>query len=284
MEKPVFDGSETIGGFPLLKIKHALSFVGILDDRDDIATVADALACPRPQAERVLGALERRGFVARTGLNNKWDKTALGKQLTYQWQPPPRLEPAINRDDDDDDDHAINEMFDDVPCSLLRTDDDNADAFEDADLEVGLWIQYTSPRVIEITVAIPDDYENRDSSRTLESSVYLGVAEAKRFAAALQTAIERGEAEIARRAIADAKPRKKGTAPEQEPAASSPTPVRRAVTAETAPKPGAAARAAATAAKAERAAEKRRRVEQRALEATMKELAGKTRRRKEPTP
>lgn len=43
-------------------------------------------------------------------------------------------------------------------------------------------------------------------------------------------------------------------------------------------------RAAAAAAKAERAAEKRRRVEQRALEASMKELAGKTRRRKEPTP
>ena len=76
-----FDPAEMIAGFPLLSIKRALVFVGIMDDRDDIKLVADALASSRSQAERVLGALERRGLVAPTRAKKQWTKTQLGWQL-----------------------------------------------------------------------------------------------------------------------------------------------------------------------------------------------------------
>src|SRR4051794_12840176 len=102
MEKADFDPAETIAGFPLLSIKHALCWVGIMDDRDDVALVAEALACPRSQAERVLAALERRGLVAPTTVKNQWKTTPLGWQLATRWKPPPRIEPAIALEDDDD--------------------------------------------------------------------------------------------------------------------------------------------------------------------------------------
>src|SRR4051794_19677440 len=107
MEKADFDSGETIAGFPLLRIKHALGWVGIMDDRDDVARVSEALACPRSQAERVLAALERRGLVTPTTVKNQWNTTRLGWELAHRWKPPPRLEPAIALEDDDDS-NAIN--------------------------------------------------------------------------------------------------------------------------------------------------------------------------------
>ena len=291
MEKADFDPAETIAGFPLLSIKRALGWVGIMDDRDDVARVAEALTCPRSQAERVLAALERRGMVTPTAVKTQWKTTKLGWQLAMHWKPPPRIEPAIALENDDDSE-AINEVFDDVPCSILRTTPDEEDTFEEARLEVGVLVEYASPRVIEISVSIPDDYDHPHSSATIESSVYIGIDDAKRFAMALQTAIGRADAEIARRATL--KPRRKkpardnAGAPSKKRTAGAGTAVLRHSASKVPKSPGAVARAAAAAdaakRKEERAAEKKRTLEQRALEATLKELRGPQERgRKKPS-
>ena len=86
--------------------------------------------------------------------------------------------------------------------------------FEEADLEVGIFVEYESPRVIEILVSQPDYYdEGENSSSTIESSVYLGIEEARRFAAGLQLAIGAAEAELKRRATT--KPRRKKWHPQE---------------------------------------------------------------------
>ncbi len=285
MEKPDFNPSETIAGFPLLRIKHALGWVGILEDRDDVAHVSEALACPRSQAEGVLAALERRGLVTPTAVKNQWKTTQLGWQLAFRWKPPPRLTPAIALEDDDDS-KAINEMLDDVPCSILRASTDSDHAFEEARLEVGVFVQYASPRVIEISVSIPDDYDNPASSSVVESSVYVGVEEAKRLAKALQAAIGRAESELARRAKLtpranvssrdDAKMTKaqqavpKGSVPKKSNTSSAMSAMSASAIARAAAKTDAAEQREKR--MAERAAEKKRKLEERALEATLKEL------------
>ena len=88
--KPEFNAYEVIAGFPLLAIRRAISWVGVMDDRDDIKTVAESLGCPYPQAERVLEALERRGFVSRTKVPRQWENTEFARQLRH-WQPPPSV-------------------------------------------------------------------------------------------------------------------------------------------------------------------------------------------------
>lgn len=289
MEKADFDPAETIAGFPLLSIKRALGWVGLMDDRDDIALVADALSCPRKQAERVLAAAEQRGLVTPTQVKNQWKTTPLGGQLARRWKPPPRIEPAIALEGEGDS-KAINEMFDDVPCSILRTTPEDDDAFEEGLLEVGVFVDYASPRVIEITVAVPDDYDDPHASTTVESSVYIGVDEAKRFAKALQTAIGRAESELVRRS--KLKPTKKGgtsegraSPPDQERQNGGAVLLKRGVQAAKSPIVVARAAAKAEAArdavkrKEERAAESKRKAEQRALEATLKELNGRGKRR-----
>lgn len=205
MEQPEFDASEVIAGFPLASIKRALTWVGLMDDRDDIKNVADALHCPSGQAERVLEALERRGLVTKAAHKRQWETTDLGKRLNYHWHPPRRIEPVIEREAGRG---ATNEVFETVPCSILRTSSDNGAAFEEADLDVGVFVEYESDRVIEISVSQPDDYDHRGESSVIESSVYIGVDEAKRFATALQKSIERAERELTRRKTA--KPRRAG--------------------------------------------------------------------------
>jgi hypothetical protein len=263
VEKSDFDASEIIAGFPLPSIKRAIAWVGIMDDRDDIKNVADALGCQRPQAERVLEALERRGLVVKSAKKRQWDTTALGWQLRFQWQPPRRIEPVIDRDEETD---AINEGFGTVPCSILRSKADDDVAFEEADLDVGVFIEYESPRVIEISISQPDYYDYREESSTIETSVYIGVEEAKRFAEALQSAIARAEAEMVRRATVKPKRRK------PPPPAKSETPKL-----PDGEKAGLAAEAkrSKAALKAEAANEAKERREKSALEATLKELGAK---------
>jgi hypothetical protein len=138
-----------------------------------------------------------------------------------RWQPPRRTQPVIERDEDPGDD-VCSQMFDEVPCAVYRSGStDGGDTFEEADLCVGVFIEYESPRVIEISTSQPDDYDHRQESATIESSVYISVDEAKRFAVALQQAIERAEAEIARRALVDAtrKRRRTKARPYADPAA-----------------------------------------------------------------
>jgi hypothetical protein len=220
VEKPEFNAYEVIAGFPLLAIRRAISWVGVMDDRDDIKTVADSLGCPYPQAERVLETLERRGFVSRTKAARQWENTQLGHEL-HRWQPPRRTQPVSERDEDLGED-VCNQVFDEVPCAIFRMGAaDSGDTFEEADLEVGVFIEYESPRVIEISISQPDDYDHREESARIESTVHFGVDEAKRFAVALQQAIERAEAEIARRALVDAtrKKRRPKARPYADPAA-----------------------------------------------------------------
>jgi hypothetical protein len=246
---------------------RALGWFGILDDRDDVALVAEALSCPRPQAERVLTAAERRGLVTPTAAKNQWKTTPLGWQVAVHWKPPSRIEPAIALDDHEDS-KAINEIFDDVPCSILRAPDDG-DAFEEAQLGVGVFVEYESPRVIEISVSIPDD-DHPESSANIESSVYIGVDDAKRFSKALETAIKRAESEVARRAKLKTRKKRAGRAAsaseEKQGGAEGTVVLKRGAGA--APSPAAIARAAA---KAEAGADAAKRKEERAAEKKRKD-------------
>jgi hypothetical protein len=199
MEKTEFDANEVIAGFPLASIKRALAWVGVMEDRDDIKNVAKALRCPPGQAERVLEALERRGLVSKTARKRQWETTALGHRLKYYWQTPRKIEPAIEREAERG---AINQVFDSVPCSILRTSSDEGAAFEEADLQVGVFVEYETDRLIEISLSQPDDYDHRDESGKIESTVHVGLDEAKRLATALQKSIEHAERELVRRKTA----------------------------------------------------------------------------------
>jgi DNA-binding IclR family transcriptional regulator len=100
MSETEFNANEVVAGFPLLSIRHALQWVGVMPDRDDIKTVAEALKCSASQAERILETLEERGFVTKAPKKRQWDQTAEGYQLSRKWQPPRRLHPVIDRDDE----------------------------------------------------------------------------------------------------------------------------------------------------------------------------------------
>lgn len=202
MPETEFDANEVVAGFPLLSIRHALQWVGLMDDRDDIKSVAESLKCPNSQAERVLETLEERGFVTKTAKKRQWAQTPLGWRLSRTWQPPRRLHPVIERDDQG---NATNQGFDTIPCFILRTEGDD-DVFEEADLDVGVWTEFESDKLIEINLTQPDDYDHRDSSQ-IERSVYISVSDAKQFAKSLLEAIEYADKEIARRATAKPKPR-----------------------------------------------------------------------------
>lgn len=256
------------------------------DKGDHLTNVAKALSCPRSQAERVLAAAERRGLVTPTGVKNRWKTTNLGQELAMRWKPPPRLEPAIALDAEDDP-KAINEVFGEVPCSLLRATPDDDDAFEESTLEAGVFVEYASPRVIEISVSIPDDYDYPDESASIESTVFLSVDDAKRFMKVLQTSIERAEKEIARRKrMSQLKPRRTGGKEDQEKGAKGTGTLRRVPLAPS-KDPVALARAAARAEakveaarrREERAVEKKQAAERRALESTLAELGASRPRR-----
>ncbi len=206
MEQKEFDAGEVIAGFPLASIKRALTWVGVMEDRDDIKNVASALRCPPGQAERVLDALERRGLVSKAARKRQWETTPLGHRLKYYWQPPRKLEPAIEREAERG---ASNQVFETVPCSILRTSSDEGAAFEEADIEIGVFVEYETERLIEISLSQPDEYDHRDGSSTIERSAYVGVAEAKKLATALQKSIEHAERELIRRKTS--KPRKPAT-------------------------------------------------------------------------
>lgn len=202
MSEPEFDANEVVAGFPLLSIRHALQWVGMMDDRDDIKSVADALKCPPSQAERVLESLEERGFVTKAAKKRQWDQTPLGWQLSRRWQPPRRLHPVIERDDQG---NATNRGFDTIPCFILRSQGED-DVFEEADLDVGVWTEFENDKLVEFTLSQPDDYDHRDSSQ-IDRSVYISVSDAKQLAKSLQEAIEHAEKELARRATAKPRPR-----------------------------------------------------------------------------
>jgi hypothetical protein len=118
-----FDANERVAGFPLARIKKALSWVGVMEDRDDVERVAEALGCSLGQAARVLGKLERRGFVAKTAKRNQWEKTDRGRQLAHDWHPPRRFRPVIERDDQNS---PTNQGLEDVPCLILRSAEDES--------------------------------------------------------------------------------------------------------------------------------------------------------------
>ena len=191
-----FDPNQVIAGFPLVKIRGALSLLGLMDDRDDVAEVAKSLLCHAPQAIRVLEELERQGFVARTAKARQWQKTERGRELAYHWHPPRKMDPVIERETERG---VYTEVFDSVPCSILRSVSEG-DMFEEADLQVGTSVEYESERLIEISISQPDDYDNRESSSLVDRSVYIGITDAKKFADALQKSTAKAERELVRRA------------------------------------------------------------------------------------
>jgi|CZKU01.1.fsa_nt_gi hypothetical protein len=82
-----FDANERIAGFSMLAIKGAVTWIGIMDDRDDLANVAQSLKCSKQQAARVLDELERRGFVTKAKKRNQWNTTPTGHKLAWDMAP-----------------------------------------------------------------------------------------------------------------------------------------------------------------------------------------------------
>ena len=194
MAEQDFDANELIAGFPLLRIKRALSSFVLIRPRDDVKVLAQTLRCPPRQALRVLDELERRGLVTKMTKPKRWEPTPKGNQLAYHWHPPRRFLPAIERDPESS---MPNQGLESVPCSILRFTPDEEDVFEEALAEVGVNADYEGERLVEITVMQPDDYDDHCAG-LCDMIFYLAPADATRFAAGLQTAIEKAEAEVAR--------------------------------------------------------------------------------------
>lgn len=196
------DPNERIGGFALPKVQRALGLVGLLDDRDDIKTVADTLQCPRGQAHGVLEALERKGFVKPTAKKNQWEKTREGTIFAWQWKAPRQLTPAIERE------HPTgqgNQGFESVCCSIWRSDPDDTVMFEEGVADATCWVDYEGDRLVELSVTQPSDPESPFEGGTIECSIYLSPAEARKLISGMQEAIAAAEKEIALRAKADAR-------------------------------------------------------------------------------
>jgi hypothetical protein len=221
MKQPEFDASEIIAGFPLTEVKRALAWVGVMPDRDDIENVQDALNCPPHQAERLLEALENRGFVVKTAKDRQWDTTQLGHQLTLYWKPPRRMHPAIEREEESG---IHSEGFESVPCFVYRSSSDDGVSFEECEIDVGLCVQFENDRVIEINVVQPDFYDDRNGSSTIEQSVYIGIDDARKLAKGLETAIERADRELARRKATLPRPRARAAESDAPPKTSDRTP------------------------------------------------------------
>lgn len=198
-----FDPDDRIAGFSLLSIKRALTMVGIMEDRDDIAHVARSLGCPQPQAIRVLEELERRGLVKRGSKKRQWDTTQKGHQLVWYWHPPRVLRPAIEYEAGPG---SINRQCQAVPCSIWRYTKDEEEMFEDGELDVGIHVDYDTDRLIEINVSQIDEYQGESNgAATCELSVYISPTDARSFLAGLREAIERAEDEAAKRAAKQAR-------------------------------------------------------------------------------
>ncbi len=196
MTEENFDANERIAGFSLARIKKALSWVGVLDERNDVDNVAQALHCPIGQALRVLDELERREFVTKAKKRNQWATTLKGRQLAFHWQPPRRYSPAIDRNS-----RAINECFDSVRCGILRTVD-REDMFEEAEVTASVNVEYEGERLVEINLCQPDDYDDEAGGSNIVSSIYLAPTDAKIFVIGLQKAIKKAELIVARSAAA----------------------------------------------------------------------------------
>jgi hypothetical protein len=193
-----FDPNDRIAGFSLLSIKRALTMVGIMEDRDDIAHVARELSCPPAQALRVLEELERRGLVTKGKKKRQWNTTQKGHQLVWYWHPPRILRPAIEYDAEPG---SINRQCAAVACSILRYTQDEEEMFEEGELDVGIHVDYDTDRLIEINISQLDEYQGESNGAAVcELSVYISPAEAKAFVAGLHEAIERAEREAAQRA------------------------------------------------------------------------------------
>lgn len=189
-----FDANERIAGFSLVRIKSALTHLGIRSDRDDARSIADVLECGRPQATVVLEELERRGLVARKGKG--WEKTPLGYGLANEWHPPRTVTPAVKRKPEPDVD---GEIFETTRCAIERSADEG-ETFEEAELDVGMSVHYEGERLVWIEVLRPDEYQGESADSAVgEISVYLTPTEAKAFAKGLQKAIVRAEAEVTQR-------------------------------------------------------------------------------------
>lgn len=78
---------------------------------------------------RVLEELERRGLVTKTKRRNQRDTTPEGHKLAWDWHPPSKFTPAIERAEE----RGIhNEGFAEIPCSIWRFTADEEEMFEEA--------------------------------------------------------------------------------------------------------------------------------------------------------
>ncbi len=193
-----FDANDRVVGFSLLRIKRAMQWIGITEDRDDVDYVAEALGCPEPQALRVLEELEHRGLVTKAQRKRQWNTTQKGHRLALYWHPPRVLRPAIEYEAGPG---SINEQFKAIPCSIWRHTPDQDEMFEEGELDVGIHVDYDTDRLIEINISQIDEYQGESNgSSVCERSVYISAADAKSLVAGLQKAIERAEAEAVVRA------------------------------------------------------------------------------------
>jgi ribosomal protein S19E (S16A) len=192
-----FDANDRILGFSLLSIKRALQWVGMMEDRDDIDYVAEALGCPEQQALRVLEELEHRGLVTKAQKKRQWVTTPKGHRLALYWHPPRVLRPAIEYEAGPG---SINEQFEAVPCSIWRHTPDEEEMFEEGEIDVGVHVDYDTDRLIEINISQIDEYQGESNgSSVCERSVYISATDARTLLEGLQKAIAGAEEESARR-------------------------------------------------------------------------------------
>lgn len=201
-----FDANHRIAGFSLTSIKRAILHVGLMDDRDDIDTVAQYLNCGRRQAERVLEELEREQLVTRTSNPRQWKTTERGHALGFYWQPPRRFQPVIERESRG----GLNEMFGEAPCLILRSAAEQEDLFEEAFIEAGVFVEYEGDHLVEVSLIQPNDYEEPAGGARIDTSIYLTPAAAKTLAESLRKSIEGAEREVARRQRIDARRLQRG--------------------------------------------------------------------------
>jgi hypothetical protein len=104
-------------------------------------------------------------YVEKGDRPKQWAKTAKGRWLDHEWQPPRRFQPAIERDDEES---PTNEGLQEVTCAILRgSEDDDGEVFEEARCDVGFFAHYEGDQLVEIGVAQPDDYDDPDTSAVI---------------------------------------------------------------------------------------------------------------------
>ncbi len=82
-------------------------------------------------------------------------------------------------------------------CDILRADDHEREYFEEARIEPALCLDYDTPRVIDLSVIKPSDYDDEESGGDVETIACITIAEARQLIVGMERAIAQAEREQA---------------------------------------------------------------------------------------